>query len=1039
MQIILEAGTKNLTKLEDILFGNTLDRKKLSGFIKKQTNDSVIRETIKSTFNFKNDPSTGFLTWLGSNTITNKSIYNIYGASASTKLRGEIIKTAETIESYITPQDPAYYDILILTVLSRYAKKERIPWIPDVIGILFIDHRLSATQSSRYVYVITGAVGTSITDLMNSLRDTATTSDNQFTRFSTPGINAKSIADSLVYQACGCLSWINEHKSITEFSHNNMRMSTTNAIPVSEDSNVIIKIDGKQFEIPIHGAKFMLTNLGNGTIAWKVDQQEGENAQKQTRINRVAKHETRTRRIISKLYSEIPVPSVSALTKQVFEMMQTQLVIEHKDRYNTYTIGQSIPYDIWTFIGSANNAHGEIYFSKRIEECCDVESTYHGMFHGTVDAFSMPFPGDSTGIRIGLFKFFGTDIADNWMSIPRGIRYSFPSELIKRFNEDKLESKIPVAWDWEPMVVPDTKYFHLDIPSVGSNIENMSKYLTSGSFYSPNVKKLADGSELIAAIKEAIEKEGVDTTEEVEEKEETKVEKGKETPISKKAKPSINIPNAYRITEGSQGVLYRLKYSVDGTGSTKAALKVPKIYPGSTTEARDSASEVHVKRYNGVIVVESDVHMNEIFTTIQCSDLYKNGKSPNFMYMYDVYYKDGAWYLLEELIDGTLKDLTSEMIPKLQEYWRTRNEEEMSKGEKPIPIPTRSQIRRNILFQICAALYTFQTELKGMHADFHWKNVFLKICDDTLYMGKKLKDIKEFVYEIEGNTYNLPNIGILAKIGDLGFATTQATRTDQTPLMTTWNSMGAGVQMILAAREDKTRSEMFKDDITGVTADTLDVILKELPRKSNLTDFFAKYTTSLSMRSGRRYDPTFDITCLFLGLSSRQDWFRDPVIMLFEKLEFESRLKSENYKAAIDHMRNYELNKSIFGIIPIEKPTFFIPADFDSLITPKDLFTAQDSPFSIYKENPGTTGQHNTAVSNCIAYDVENTKVTTTTTTKKEKKFVRTRKCVCCWSPAELKCKICGIPYCCEWCANFDAKMHKKTCGKAILYGFYNR
>src|SRR6056297_115019 len=90
---------------------------------------------------------------------------------------------------------------------------------------------------------------------------------------------------------------------------------------------------------------------------------------------------------------------------------------------------------------------------------------------------------------------------------------------------------------------------------------------------------------------------------------------------------------------------------------------------------------------------------------------------------------------------------------------------------------------RNLLAQTTIALYQFQYYLKGMHNDFHPGNIFIKYCDETIYNGQKLKDIKYFEYNIEGVEYRIPNFGFLVKLGDFGHTNIQTNTSDDTPLM----------------------------------------------------------------------------------------------------------------------------------------------------------------------------------------------------------------------------------------------------------------
>jgi len=63
-----------------------------------------------------------------------------------------------------------------------------------------------------------------------------------------------------------------------------------------------------------------------------------------------------------------------------------------------------------------------------------------------------------------------------------------------------------------------------------------------------------------------------------------------------------------------------------------------------------------------------------------------------------------------------------------------------------------------------------------MHNDLHLGNIFLKICDETLYNNKPLKSYESFEYDIyevgkdEPIKIFIPNMGFIIKIGDMGHA-----------------------------------------------------------------------------------------------------------------------------------------------------------------------------------------------------------------------------------------------------------------------------
>lgn len=239
------------------------------------------------------------------------------------------------------------------------------------------------------------------------------------------------------------------------------------------------------------------------------------------------------------------------------------------------------------------------------------------------------------------------------------------------------------------------------------------------------------------------------------------------------------------IARGSQGVILRM-YAQDGTGVAVKQANVPikksrLSCPMNTTTEKGCYPD-----------------MNEIVISVLCSHLYSSGRSPHFVQIFDVFACDDLtdnWsdavkrfvgfdvkvpsrskdftfpYLVMELIDGSM-DKFPAFVAKLHSYFINV----MHKEDKDIP--SSSLLLDNALLQAFMALHTFQYELKGMHNDLHLGNLFLKICDDTLFNGKPLKEYEYFEYTLHTHgrdpiPVKIPNMGFIVKLGDMGHASVE--------------------------------------------------------------------------------------------------------------------------------------------------------------------------------------------------------------------------------------------------------------------------
>lgn len=117
-------------------------------------------------------------------------------------------------------------------------------------------------------------------------------------------------------------------------------------------------------------------------------------------------------------------------------------------------------------------------------------------------------------------------------------------------------------------------------------------------------------------------------------------------------------------------------------------------------------------------------------------------------------------YLAMELIDGVLIDFPSvyaTLYNRIYKHYPFKED-----------IPSYHECLTNALQQCAVALAYFQENLHGMHHDLHAGNIFIKICDKTLFNGTPLSKTEGFTTIVGGRAFTIKNLGFLCKIGDMG-------------------------------------------------------------------------------------------------------------------------------------------------------------------------------------------------------------------------------------------------------------------------------
>ena len=224
--------------------------------------------------------------------------------------------------------------------------------------------------------------------------------------------------------------------------------------------------------------------------------------------------------------------------------------------------------------------------------------------------------------------------------------------------------------------------------------------------------------------------------------------------------PHANVPDLanlseYEIARGAGGAVFRVRL-----GDTECAMKLPlqrvDLRPTThTNRILDDQTTLH--RFT------NDANVNELLITALTSQLYDEGKSPHFINLKSAFGHERGIGLVMEKIHGDMYKADAVFQKIILAH--------VEHGVPSKACPTLTQLATNVVAQTIFAIDQFQTLLHGMHNDCHLANVFLKICDDTLYNGQKLVDIPYWTYETAHGTYHVPNLGILVKLGDFGLST----------------------------------------------------------------------------------------------------------------------------------------------------------------------------------------------------------------------------------------------------------------------------
>jgi hypothetical protein len=290
-------------------------------------------------------------------------------------------------------------------------------------------------------------------------------------------------------------------------------------------------------------------------------------------------------------------------------------------------------------------------------------------------------------------------------------------------------------------------------------------------------------------------------------------------------------------------------------------------------------------------------------------------------------------YTVMELVNGDLNGFAKIAAALQSTLFREGVPEE--------DIPDVDQYFENAMQQTVLALYLFQYYFNGTHADFHPGNVFIKYCDSTLYDGRPLKDYKEFVYVIHGNTYRVPNLGFIVKIGDMGHATLNIGR-DQAagndpgiiPELETIMArktvhkevVGKWRTWVLSSFTDFV-SAVFGQLETSLKALRLPVALPEWVRVPAILDAIS---TAQRIRDTGMFYEAFDLATLMNNIAANADFFRHPIVARYSCMERDAQI--EKFGEAKYYTRFFP---STFVALSTSFVSLYLPRSTNNVVTPR--------------------------------------------------------------------------------------------------------
>lgn len=292
-------------------------------------------------------------------------------------------------------------------------------------------------------------------------------------------------------------------------------------------------------------------------------------------------------------------------------------------------------------------------------------------------------------------------------------------------------------------------------------------------------------------------------------------------------------------------------------------------------------------------------------------------------------------YTVMELVNGDLNGF-AKIAAALQNAL-------YKEGVAPEDIPDADQYFENAMQQTVLALYLFQYYFNGTHADFHPGNVFIKYCDSTLYDGKPLKEYEEFVYHMHGETYRVPNLGFIVKIGDMGHATLNIGR-DQAEA--TDLGIMPELETIMARKTvhkevvGKWRTWILSSftDFVSRAFSQLEGALKAVqfpvtfPEWVRIPAVLEAISIAQRVRDTGMFYEAFDLATLMNNVAASADFFRHPIVALYGCMERDAQI--EEFGEAKYYTRFFP---STFVALSTTFVSLYLPRSTNNIITPRTM------------------------------------------------------------------------------------------------------
>lgn len=527
-----------------------------------------------------------------------------------------------------------------------------------------------------------------------------------------------------------------------------------------------------------------------------------------------------------------------------FKVLSRDVSREWSEQYDTYA-------DLSTFFNHMSPMlQNEVYCHPLVAAFFDVEATYLHRAFSDSDYSQRTSAFRSMMVEIGMRMNCATD----YLSLPayKGIitPESFLHEIFKSSTFDASETRRLVRMYCEDRR-GKRETIAIDFPIEEERIKSM-KFLV--------LKGLIDVERFYTVLTPA-------------------------SPVLAVLKQLSRSHPAY-IGGGKQGSVFLATYGeMYGAGQATAVKVGVTTLSDKTTCSLQRAQRLQCKEQT-----------HEVVLAVVMSLLYDHVFSPHFLKYHGAYYHKRTYQVMER-IDCDLASVEQAIGPLLT-YMSTRT---------AARVPFLSEFMDNIILQIIGALHQFQTYFRGCHNDLHAANIFIKLCDDTMYGDRRLCDIENWTYQIgpdDRDVFTVPNIGVLVKIGDLGHGSVQIPleQRDHQSYDTLLPAFLDHLQR--AGREQYVGPTLTIDkDCTDWLTKAANMIRQRVSarfpfydraltfRTNVLGSMFERFVSAWAMMCLRSETRTYDLGMIMTGLLCTPATHRSPFLALYREMEKKRHLQ----------------------------------------------------------------------------------------------------------------------------------------------------